>query len=234
MGVPAATRTSSRGSPSQMANDDPQNPGAVSNAAPAPKEQFQPVAALLALLFPGAGHAYIGETWRAGAIAVGVLGLFFSGLLIGGIDAVDRQEDKIWYLGEALVGPVAWGTDYIHQTRFKGVPADSLGAIQTQVNGMNSAARADAAQELLAGVRRTAYPNETLESQRFNFNGGNLTLNVLVPAKAGQGPPNMKSIGRVNELGTLYCTIAGMLNVICIIDAAFRPPRRRRGGGAGA
>jgi hypothetical protein len=30
-----------------------------------------------------------------------------------------------------------------------------------------------------------------------------------------------RSLGRMNELGTLFTTIAGMLNLIVIIDAAF-------------
>lgn len=42
-------------------------------------------------------------------------------------------------------------------------------------------------------------------------------------------PPNTKSVGRVNEIGTLYTTIAGMINLIAIIDAGFAS--RRPGAG---
>ncbi len=148
---------------------------------------------MLAVLLPGLGHAYLGEMRRGACVAAGVLGLFFGGMLIGGIDVVDRQEDPIWFLGEALVGPLAFGVNWVHQNQFKVVDGP---------------------------VRRTAMPGEVRDP----------ATGAPVPAPAGARPPNIKSIGRVNELGTLYCTIAGMLNLICIIDAAFRPSRR--GGGA--
>jgi hypothetical protein len=59
-------------------------------------------------------------------------------------------------------------------------------------------------------------------------------------------PPYVKSIARTNELGTLFTTIAGFLNVIVIIDAAWNrridrkraaapaAPRTLRVPGAGA
>jgi hypothetical protein len=31
------------------------------------------------------------------------------------------------------------------------------------------------------------------------------------------------SIGRVNELGTLYCAMAGLLNLLAIVDVIYRP-----------
>jgi hypothetical protein len=46
------------------------------------------------------------------------------------------------------------------------------------------------------------------------------------PAGPGQLPPNSKSLGRMNELGTLFSTIAGMLNLIVIIDASMHGRRR--------
>ncbi len=58
------------------------------------------------------------------------------------------------------------------------------------------------------GKLRSANPGETRDAQ------GN-----AIPARTGELPPNSKSLGRMNELGTLFCTIAGMLNLIVIIDA---------------
>ena len=55
------------------------------------------------------------------------------------------------------------------------------------------------------------------------------TVPVFVPATAGAAPPNKKSIAKVNELGTLFATIAGMMNVIAMIDAAFPSSRRKSG-----
>jgi len=40
--------------------------------------------------------------------------------------------------------------------------------------------------------------------------------------------PYKVSIARVNELGTLYCTMAGLLNLLAIIDVLFRMDHARR------
>lgn len=157
---------------------------------------FNPVAGIAAILFPGAGHAVRGEWGRGGLIALGILGLFFGGILIGGIDVVDRQEDGVWFIGQALVGPVAFGTDYVHRQYFK---------VKLTVD------------EPLRGLRkgdlRSADPTE----------GRDPATGAPV---ANQPPPNIKSISKVNELGTLFATIAGMLNVMVILDAAFPASRR--------
>ncbi|MBC7834967.1 MAG: hypothetical protein H7Y88_07685 [Phycisphaerales bacterium] len=157
------------------------------------KEAFQPAAMVLAFLLPGAGHYALGEVRRAFLICAGVLGLFFGGILLGGIDSVDRKDDFIWFMGQSLVGPVAFGIDYLHQSQFKVV-------------------------EPRTGVRRTAIPGESR-----GYSGE--------PVQGGS-PPNTKSLGRVNELGTLFSTVAGMMNLLCIIDAAsYRPRKRNRPGG---
>lgn len=147
------------------------------------------MAAILAFLLPGAGHYYLGEPKRAALIAVGILGLFFGGILIGGIDVIDSKEDTIWFAGQAIVGPLAFGADYLHQHHFK-VTDPGTGQV------------------------RSARPGEVRGPD-----------GKAAPAKAGQLPPNSKSIGRMNELGTLFATIAGMLNLIVIIDAALHTRR---------
>ena len=168
----------------------------ISDATPAsaqahlvPDTGFDPAALILAILLPGLGHFVRRQKSRGVAIAVGVLGMFFGGILIGGIDVVDSREDRIWFLGQAMIGPIAFATDYYHQSQLKVVDPS------------------------VPGNLRSAYPNE----------GRNPITHLPVP---GGKPPNTKSISRINELGTLFSTIAGMLNLIVIIDAAF-PSRRR-------
>ncbi len=146
---------------------------------------FSPAALLAAILLPGAGHVVAGERTRGLWISSGVLGLFFGGLLIGGIDAVDSKEDRIWFVGQALVGPLAFAVDYAHQNHFK-IRSDQLRGRGYTV--------------------RSADPGEGRKPD------GTLDL----PGT----PPNEKSIAKVNELGTLFATIAGMLNLIAIIDIA--------------
>lgn len=60
------------------------------------------------------------------------------------------------------------------------------------------------------------------------------TLKPALRASRKQGslapPPYSKSVGRVNETGMLYIAMAGMMNIILVIDCATRA--RATGGGA--
>ncbi len=161
---------------------------------PPPPDHLQPVAALLALALPGAGHLYLGFVRRGVLIGAGVLSLFFGGLLVGGVDSVDANEDRIWFIGQALVGPVAFGTNYVNQTFFKGWAVDSRTNRQ---------------------VLRAPRPGESLKVEEFP---PGQTRRVIVQ---GGTPPITKSLGRASELGTLMAALAGMMNLLVIIDAAF-------------
>ncbi len=143
---------------------------------PREPDRFQPVALVLALLLPGAGHASLGEVKRGICIGAGVLGLFLGGMLIGGIDAVDRKEDFWWFTAQAGVGPVAFGVDALHQSL--------------------------KVKDELTGQMRSPYPDE---------NGA-----------------YTKSLGKINEIGALYCALAGLMNIIAVIDAGWRPDKRVR------
>ena len=130
---------------------------------------------MLALLLPGLGHAALGQTRRAVLIGASILSLFAGGILIGGIDCIDRREDQWWFLGQAFVGPTAFAVDAYHQSLKVKDPA--------------------------SGALRAPNPDE---NPRFE-----------------------KSLGRVNEIGSLFTAIAGLLNVIAILDAAWHAPSRR-------
>ncbi len=163
------------------------------------REVFKPVAGILAIMFPGAGHVYLRQTWRGVGVAVGVLGLFFGGILIGGIDVIDRKEDTIWFVGQALVGPIAFATDRYHQSNFKAYGTRSE-------NGSK-----------VPDTIRTGNPGEVRKTRQ------GITYWDDQP---GARPPNSKSLAHPNEIGTLFATIAGMLNLIAILDALFHRESR--------
>jgi TM2 domain-containing membrane protein YozV len=165
-------------------------------------EHFQPVAALLALILPGAGQIYLGYVGRGLTIFAGIMGLFLGGLLVGGLNSIDSRENRVWFIGQALVGPTAFILDNLHQSRFKGYETSPAG-------------------QVLARPSRVPNPDETITRRADG-------IRVLTPLPAGERPPIVKSIGRPNEIGTLFGAIAGMLNVIAIIDAAWSIRRRDR------
>ena len=123
------------------------------------RREVRPVAGLLAWLFPGLGHLHLGHRRQGSLIMFGILFLFLGGLLVGGVDVVDRREDRLWFLAQSLCGPVAFVAD---------------------------------------GVRARVVAGADPEAQR-----------------------NRRSLGRVNEMGTLFTALAGLMNLIVILDAAF-------------
>ncbi|MBX3388021.1 MAG: hypothetical protein KF691_01055 [Phycisphaeraceae bacterium] len=110
---------------------------------------FNPFAGIAALVLPGLGHVLLGQVRRGTLIGLGVLGLFFSGLFVGGIDAVDSKEDALWFIAQAPTGIVAFGTNYLHQTRYKGTDPAGHGA-----------------------PRRPPHPGESINSQGVIVPGG--------------------------------------------------------------
>ena len=76
-------------------------------------------APVLAMLLPGLGHLSLGYRRRGVLAMVAVLGMFASGLLVGGIDAVDSEEDFPWFLAQSLNGPIAYGTDWANRSMLK-------------------------------------------------------------------------------------------------------------------
>jgi hypothetical protein len=80
---------------------------------------FRPIGALLGWLFPGLGHIAAGNTRRGLYAMAGVMLLFVSGLLVGGLDCVDRSEDSLWFIGQAGSGPIAFAASFANDALLK-------------------------------------------------------------------------------------------------------------------
>ncbi|MFN7021073.1 MAG: DUF6677 family protein [Phycisphaerales bacterium] len=197
-------------SPTSAPTQPSSQPAAVHAHGP-----LQPVAAVLAWLLPGAGHFFLGHVRRASLIAAGVLGLFAAGLFVGGIDCVDKRDNFFWFLGQALAGPVAFGVDYVHQNHFKAFDRASIATLR------NTDDLARTRRGSLRSARADEVRTHTTVEITDSSSGGRIKVSVPVfeKAKPGQHPPNITGLGRVNELGTLFCTVAGFMNLIAVIDA---------------
>ncbi|GIW74317.1 MAG: hypothetical protein KatS3mg103_0839 [Phycisphaerales bacterium] len=177
-------------------------------------ERFSPLAGLAGLVLPGLGHVVLGQPRRGLAVMAGVLGLFFGGLLLGGLDTVDSREDRLWFYVHALAGPVAFGADWANQHLLKAWAMD-----------VSPAGRPVA-------VYRSAYPGEVRVTGPQDGRLPWPTLRQLPQwgsAQAFDGPAGAgKSVGKVNEVAMLMCALAGMMNLVAVLDAAFnrRLPER--------
>lgn len=55
---------------------------------------------------------------------LGVLLLVATGLLVGGIDAVDHRSDGLWFAAQVMCGPIVIAVDLVNQTWLKTMTMD--------------------------------------------------------------------------------------------------------------
>lgn len=96
---------------------------------------FRPLGALLGWLFPGLGHIAAGNVRRGLWAMTGVMLLFVTGVLVGGIDCIDRVEDGLWFIGQAGCGPIAFAVSFANDALLK---SGSVGEMITMPAPMNA------------------------------------------------------------------------------------------------
>ncbi len=242
--------------------DTPLSPSSPPSRPPSPPSRSsEPVlrnpdylAGGLAIAWPGLGHIVQRRTKRGVLAMVGVLGLFLYGLFIGGIDAVDSREDRIWYYGAALVGPLTWGTDWVHQNHFKAldpghrVPRTGWpGEVRWRPWQDPASRQYFGTPELFRAFIETE--NARLrdhDPEHPSIRSPDEAVASLVrqqpmwraatPAEleTGKGPPNEKGLGRLNEIAMLSIALAGMLNFIVFLDALIPGRGHKATGKIGA
>ncbi|MAT80014.1 MAG: hypothetical protein CMJ29_00020 [Phycisphaerae bacterium] len=106
----------------------------ASQAADSQPRSCNPTAGLLAWIFPGLGHVYLGQRHRGFLVMAGILFLFICGLLVGGLDAVDLKNDKIWFVGQAFNGPITFVANFLNQTLIQARPE----ALRLQLVGLGN------------------------------------------------------------------------------------------------
>ncbi len=129
-------------------------------------------AAFAAWVVPGLGHYLLGQRARGLILGVTIGGLWLAGVLIGGVDALDREDHPAWFLGQMLVAPSVVVSHWYLPTYLE------------------------------QGGRE---PRPQVEPD-------------------DPPPPYVPSYGRVNEQGVLYTALAGMLNLLAILDVLYRDP----------
>ena len=142
---------------------------------------FSLLPAICAWLVPGLGHVVIGEKVRGVLVFCGIIFMWICGLLIGGLDSVDRKEDPLWFVAQACSGPIAFAID-----------------------GLNT------------GLLKSGRVGELIETP---------------PVRRGDSATKVssyKGIAHVNEYGILFTGLAGLMNLVALIDASTRQSSDRR------
>ena len=176
-----------------------------------------PLVAVAAWLLPGAGYWLIGQRARGTTVGVSVLTLFVLGLLVGGIRVVEvpgynvdtgqRQIDAASHTWALLATP-------LNEVRNKpwSLPQLMTGPVAVVAGACSvMAAATDPNGPRDASGEPSVYPARDPQSRQPD-------------PRAGQAvqPIGFTTHARVNEIGSLYLSVAGLLNLMAIIDAAHR------------
>jgi hypothetical protein len=171
--------------------------------------------ALASWLLPGAGYWLLGQRARALTVGISIIILFVAGLLIGGVRVIEvpGYGDH----GEALVVSQRRGSEgesrlpAVEQvTESKAVPSDS----RTEGWVMRI--------HPLDEIRNKPWYIAQILNGPLNLLASWGSIKASQPGSAGEPFTGFRSHARTNELGVLYTAVAGMLNLLAIIDAASR------------
>lgn len=165
-----------------------------------PKPQWNPHAAVAGWLIPGLGHWILGMRRRGVVLCIAIVSLWLSGILIGGVSVIDR-EDR------------AEGPNRNYPERGKGRSMWFFG--QALI----------APTILIDRVRENMYNSFGKERNASPKHHSNV---VLTPSTRHPVPPYEPSIARVAEQGTLFTALAGLLNLLAMIDVLYCDPKYRR------
>lgn len=184
-----------------------------------------PVVALASWLVPGAGYWLIGQRGRAIASGVTIIVLFILGLLIGGV---------------RLIEVPGWGD---HGRKLMLVTEDRGGDPQGRRFLAERTIEQPASGELDGDGSwiMARHPMDEVRNKPWSIAqilAGPLDIVASVASiwASHEGPDMRHPIGarshaRTNELGVLYTAVAGMLNLLVVIDASYRAGRMSSGEG---
>ena len=157
-----------------------------------------PLVALAAWIIPGSGYWLIGQAFRGTVIGVTIIVLFIAGILIGGIRVVDvpGYDDR----GMAT---------YLNSAGQKVLRPEQGSWSLTSRPFSEIANKPWFVGQILAGPICVA--------------AGRVSIAVSHPATATAGSSMIpRSHARIFEIGTLYTAVAGMLNLLAVIDSTYR------------
>ena len=179
-----------------------------------------PVVAVAGWVLPGAGYWLIGQRARGTTIGVSVLALFVLGLLIGGVRVIEVPGYNTDTGQRQTVDTPAYTSVVDGLRQFH--PATSMWALQAAP---------------LNEVRNKPWSLPQAMTGPVAIAAGVWSVRAAQPGLGGH-PDGVVTHARINEIGSLYLSVAGLLNLMAIIDAAHRAvhlgERRRAAALSGA
>jgi hypothetical protein len=175
--------------------------------------------ATAAWLLPGAGYWLLGQRSRALTVGISIIALFVSGLLIGGVRLIEvpGYGDH----GEQLIVSQTRSNDDGHTlrseqvTEMRAVPENSDATTTTTLGWVMRVKPLD-------DIRNKPWYIAQVLNGPLNIIASWGSIRASEPGSNGAPFTGYRSHSRTNELGVLYTAVAGMLNLLAIIDSASR------------
>ena len=173
-------------------------------AEPAETHWPAPLVALAAWLVPGGGYLVLGQRARGLTIGVTVVVLFTLGLLIGGVRALEVPgwDEHGWQIRLNASGHRVHRDDAAYSRADWVMRRSALSEIRAKPWSIAQALNGPVA---LAGAACSVWASADPDGD-----------------DGDREPPGALSHARVNEIGVLYTAVAGMLNLLAIIDSSHR------------
>jgi hypothetical protein len=166
-----------------------------------------PLVAIAAWLLPGAGYWLLGQRARAMVVGVSIVALFVAGLLIGGVRVIEVPGYGDHGLPLVVAPPDHNGDHLVESDPGSGEAGPWVMTSHPMEEVRN---KPWYIAQVLAGPINLIASWGSIAASKVNGSG----------IAAGY-----RSHARTNELGVLYTAIAGMLNLLAIIDSASRAGR---------
>lgn len=181
------------------------------------KPPSPPLVAVAGWLVPGGGYWALGERTRALTVGITIVALFIMGLLIGGIRVLEipgfGPQGHPLIVSEHVVSGRSSsgerGEEYIERVAESVDPGDTP-------RGWLMLDRP------LVEIRNKPWAIAQIMTGPLGVVAGAGAVFASRPVDAGDRPAAARSHARLNEIGVLYTAVAGMLNLMVIIDAAYR------------
>lgn len=175
------------------------------------------LAIVLAWAVPGLGHMMIGQKARGVVFMVTVHALFAAGLLIGGIRSIKPPDQAIWTYTQFLTGwPMLVASRMEDSFARDYLTHSKVDPTKTNIQLQYYADAAAARVDLGDPVARQKFTQDFIAKY-----------------------PLFSYHPKVQDMGAVYCGIAGMLNLLVMFDVLLRvtgsvredPKQKRAGGG---
>jgi hypothetical protein len=174
--------------------------GSVDSTKPPPNTTQPVIAGIAAWLLPGLGYWLIGEKARGITVGVAVITLFVMGLLIGGVRVLEVPTFD--HYGRPV-------RDASLSAEVRSKPWSIAQVMAGPVAIVSGAISVDASR-----------PNDSMPIDEYPASGSMIGTHL---------PLGSESHSRVNEIAVLYTAVAGMLNLLAIIDTAHRAMQLQEG-----